>query len=322
MRLGRLGRRGEFALALGGAVFPGCLLQGLAPQARPAPVARATLEDAGRHQVLDGVRAAPDVRGGSGVREPLRARKAPAHGRVMPHPGGQPKRPPGPRSCLVALSAVLGRLAMWSPLNTFWANPAAIVRRIFLSTVWRTGRAVRAVRIDVSCRRRRAGRVSLVRRCAHGHLRAPRATPRHDVGPVPGTVRAQPEDIAENRRVEGKRRWAENSGVRDGLTVGQEMARAGALYELGAAAQPAGARRAEGRSPASREGAAPALRADRERRSAESRARWDNRARAQGFDGLEAYLEQRRTAGATAHRVRTELQCGGTAAERLLRGDC
>src|SRR6478609_833528 len=34
--------------------------------------------------------------------------------------------------------------------------------------------------------------------------------------------------LAEKRRGEGQRRWAENGGVRDGLAVGQAMARSGA----------------------------------------------------------------------------------------------
>jgi len=125
--------------------------------------------------------------------------------------------------------------------------------------------------------------------------------------------------LAEKRHVEGRRRWAENLAVREGLAVGQDMARSGVLHELGAAAQPAGARRKQGRSSASREGAAPALRADRERRSAEARSRWTERAVALGFSTLEEYLQVRRGELVSAHRVRTELGCGGSVAEALLR---
>ena len=46
--------------------------------------------------------------------------------------------------------------------------------------------------------------------------------------------------LAALRRDEGRRRWSANEGVRAGLAVGQEMARSGALYKLGAAAQPVG----------------------------------------------------------------------------------
>lgn len=93
--------------------------------------------------------------------------------------------------------------------------------------------------------------------------------------------------------------------MRDGLAVGQEMARSGGLYELGAAAQPGGARRSQGRVAASREGASPALRAHRDAQGAAARVRWTERVRAPGFEDLETYLQRRRTEGATAHRVRT-----------------
>jgi hypothetical protein len=126
--------------------------------------------------------------------------------------------------------------------------------------------------------------------------------------------------LAEARRAEGRRRWAANPGVREGLAVGQAMARSGELYELGAAAQPAGVRRPQGRAAASRDGASPALRADRERRSAAARARWDERARGLGFADLDAYLTARRTEGVSAHRVRVELGCGGSTSEKLLAG--
>lgn len=124
--------------------------------------------------------------------------------------------------------------------------------------------------------------------------------------------------LAQARRVEGRRRWAENAGVREGLGVGQAMARSGELYALGAAAQPAGGRRPQGRAAASRDGASPALRADRDRRSAAARARWEERARGLGFVDLDAYLAARRAEGVTAHRVRVELGCGGTTSEKLL----
>ncbi|WP_415836606.1 MucR family transcriptional regulator [Nocardioides marinus] len=125
--------------------------------------------------------------------------------------------------------------------------------------------------------------------------------------------------LAEMRRVEGQRRWVENAAVREGLAVGQALARSGALYELGAKAQPAGTRREQGRLAASREGASPALRADRERRSSAARERWTSAATGLGFASLEAYLAQRRAEGASAHRLRGELGCGGSSAERLLR---
>ncbi|WP_425565360.1 MucR family transcriptional regulator [Pedococcus aerophilus] len=124
--------------------------------------------------------------------------------------------------------------------------------------------------------------------------------------------------LAAARAAEGRRRWAGNEGVRAGLAVGQEMARSGALYVLGAGAQPVGGRRAQGRVPASAEGASPALRAHREARVAAARARWEARAVALGFADLAAYLDDRVASGASAHRVRTELGCGGTVAARLL----
>lgn len=124
--------------------------------------------------------------------------------------------------------------------------------------------------------------------------------------------------LAEKRRAEGLRRWASNAGVRDGLAVGQAMARSGVLYELGAAAQPAGTRRAQGRATATRDGAAPGLAEDRARRSAAARARWTERAEGLGFSSLEDYVACRRAEGASASRVRTELGCGWTGAERLL----
>jgi hypothetical protein len=124
--------------------------------------------------------------------------------------------------------------------------------------------------------------------------------------------------LAQRRRIEGRRRWASNAGVRDGLAVGQVMARSGVLYELGAAAQPAGARRARGRRAATRDGAAPALAAHRSRQSAAARQRWEARAQVLSFADLEGYLTCRRNEGVTAHRVRTELDCGGTVAARLL----
>lgn len=126
--------------------------------------------------------------------------------------------------------------------------------------------------------------------------------------------------LAEARRVEGRRRWAENDGVRAGLAVGQDMARTGALYELGAAAQPPGSRRRQGRHSASRDGASPALQAHRQAQTETARARWEARARELGFATLDAYLAARRADGATAHRVRAELGCGGSTAVRLLSG--
>jgi hypothetical protein len=61
-----------------------------------------------------------------------------------------------------------------------------------------------------------------------------------------------------------------------------------------------------------------ALRTHREGQSAAARARWTDHVRALGFDGLESYLAARKAEGVSAHRVRTELGCGGTVAERLL----
>ena len=124
--------------------------------------------------------------------------------------------------------------------------------------------------------------------------------------------------LAAARAVEGRRRWAGNQGVRAGLAVGQEMARSGVLYGLGAGAQPVGSRREQGRRAASREGASAALRAHRASRVAAARVRWEARAVGLGFAGLEAYLVDRRASGVSAHRVRTELGCGGSVAARLL----
>ncbi|GAA2165141.1 hypothetical protein GCM10009845_21980 [Pedococcus bigeumensis] len=124
--------------------------------------------------------------------------------------------------------------------------------------------------------------------------------------------------LAQRRREEGAARWVGNDRVRVGLAVGQEMARSGALYELGAGAQPQGARRVQGRLAASRSGASPALAADRERRSAAARERWCERARGLGFDSLEAYLAHRVGQGVSLSRLRRDLGCGGAAASRLL----
>jgi hypothetical protein len=106
--------------------------------------------------------------------------------------------------------------------------------------------------------------------------------------------------LALRRREEGRRRWETNRGVRAGLAVGQQMARAGVLYELGAAAQPGGSRRAQGRAAASREGASAALRAHREAQAA-ARARWGERARGLGF----ADLADTWSPGARRGRART-----------------
>lgn len=124
--------------------------------------------------------------------------------------------------------------------------------------------------------------------------------------------------LASVRREEGRRRWAGNEGVRAGLAVGQEMARAGVLHELGSAAQPAGARRPQGRAAASKEAASAALRGHREAQGVAARERWTVRVRELGFDTVEEYLTARVAQGATVHRVRRELGCGGTVAQRLL----
>jgi hypothetical protein len=126
--------------------------------------------------------------------------------------------------------------------------------------------------------------------------------------------------LAEVRREEGRRRWEANAGVRDGLAVGQAMAKSGELHDIGVAAQPAGSRRQQGRLPASREQAAPALAAHRAGRAAAARARWDAKARALGFSDLDAYLADRRAAGASPNRVRTELGLGGNTAKDLVAG--
>ena len=61
--------------------------------------------------------------------------------------------------------------------------------------------------------------------------------------------------LAEARAEEGRRRLASSARVRDGLALGQAMARDGTLVTLGQAAQPPGYRSAQGRTAASREGA-------------------------------------------------------------------
>lgn len=124
--------------------------------------------------------------------------------------------------------------------------------------------------------------------------------------------------LAQTRRVEGRRRYEANDQVRDGLAVGQDVAQAGALHSLGAAAQPAGSRRRQGREPASRDGASPSLRAHRTKLSQAARVRWEAVVQRLGFDDLVAYLAARRPDGSTAHRVRREMGCGGSVAKRLL----
>ncbi|QWC83721.1 MucR family transcriptional regulator [Nocardioidaceae bacterium] len=126
--------------------------------------------------------------------------------------------------------------------------------------------------------------------------------------------------LAQVRREEGARRWADNVSVREGLAVGQAMARSGELHDLGVAAQPAGSRRSQGRVAASSAGASGSLRSHRRQRSESARLRWTEAAAHLGFESLEAYLDDRRGQDASAHRVRKELGCGGSAAARLLRG--
>ncbi len=53
--------------------------------------------------------------------------------------------------------------------------------------------------------------------------------------------------VAEHRRQLGLQRYAANPRLRDGLAVGQAMARSGELLELSHAAQPAGSARTETR---------------------------------------------------------------------------
>ncbi|WP_416957788.1 MucR family transcriptional regulator [Nocardioides sp. T5] len=124
--------------------------------------------------------------------------------------------------------------------------------------------------------------------------------------------------LVETRRAEGLRRWESNDGVRDGLAVGQAMARSGELHAIGIAAQPAGSRRRQGRRAASRADAAPALAAHRSAQADDARERWTQRAQALGFDSLDGYLADRRATAVTPWRVRNELRCGSEMASRLL----
>ena len=124
--------------------------------------------------------------------------------------------------------------------------------------------------------------------------------------------------LAETRQAEGRRRWQSNDSVRDGLAVGQAMAKSGELHAVGVAAQPAGSRRQQGRRAASRTDAGPALRAHRAGQAEEARSRWEQRARALGFDSLEDYVAERRASAAAPWRVRNELRCGSEMAARLL----
>jgi hypothetical protein len=122
---------------------------------------------------------------------------------------------------------------------------------------------------------------------------------------------------AETRRVEGRRRWASNEGVRDGLEVGQAMAKSGELHAIGVAVQPTGSRRRQGRRAASRAEASPSLTSHRAEQADEARGRWEQRARVLGFDNLEGYLADRRRSGTTPWHVRSELRCGSAMAARL-----
>jgi hypothetical protein len=124
--------------------------------------------------------------------------------------------------------------------------------------------------------------------------------------------------LAETRRQEGLRRWEDNPGVRDGLAVGQAMAKSGELHSIGAAAQPAGSRRRQGRRAASGDHAAPALSAARAVQAAAARRRWNERARELGYVDLDAYLADRRSTDATPWQVRRELGCGSPMASRLV----
>jgi hypothetical protein len=124
--------------------------------------------------------------------------------------------------------------------------------------------------------------------------------------------------LAETRRAEGRRRWQSNDSVRDGLAVGQAMAKSGELHAVGVAAQPAGSRRQQGRRAASRADAAPALAAHRAGQAEDARNRWEQRARALGFDNLKDYLDDPRASAGTPWRVRSELRCGSEMAARLL----
>jgi ROS/MUCR transcriptional regulator protein len=125
--------------------------------------------------------------------------------------------------------------------------------------------------------------------------------------------------LAQTRREEGKRRWETNTRVRDGLAVGQAMARSGDLHAIGVAAQPAGSRRQQGRRPASGNHAPPALSAARAAQAAEARQRWDERARELGWADLETYLAGRGTDNATPWQIRRELGCGSPMAARLMK---
>ena len=124
--------------------------------------------------------------------------------------------------------------------------------------------------------------------------------------------------LAETRQAEGRRRWQSNDRVRDGLAVGQAMAKSGELHAVGVAAQPAGSRRQQGRRAASRADAAPALAAHRAGQAGDARNRWEQRARALGFDNLKDYVSERQASAATPWRVRNELRCGSEMAVRLL----
>ena len=117
------------------------------------------------------------------------------------------------------------------------------------------------------------------------------------------------------RREEGRRRWTSNVGVREGLSANHDLARSGALHQIGVAAQPAGSRRLQSRRTAAR-----STQAGRDSRMAEAQQRWTTRATALGFDDLGAYLSDRRAAKVSTLVLRAELGCGGSTAERLLRG--
>jgi len=123
------------------------------------------------------------------------------------------------------------------------------------------------------------------------------------------------------RAAEGARRYATNEALRKGLGIGQAMAGDGRLNRLGVEAQPRGSRRAQGRTAAGRDAAAPALRRVRDDVVEQARRRSEEAAQALGFAGLDAYAADRRAAGASVSQVRAELRIGWKGARALLGGE-
>ena len=163
-----------------------------------------------------------------------------------------------------------------------------------------------------------------VRRRARCGVGRPRPHPRPDAAPEPGTVRPEQQSVA----VSARPAWPQ--AFRGATPVGGQHwctcrsrprtghGQVGSAVRTRCSRSAAGARRTQGRRAASRAGASPALRADRTRRGDQARARWTPRVLALGFADLDDYLAARLDESATAHRVRTELGCGGSVAARLL----